>query len=84
MHRGNLHISDTKLCAGGRRNEGVCEVCTCHDRFILNYFTSLEVHKGVSCLWVHIKYHQHAIGWRYDQSERGTGDGSENQVMRLE
>ncbi|CAB1431083.1 unnamed protein product [Pleuronectes platessa] len=25
MHRGNFHISDTKICAGGRRNEGVCE-----------------------------------------------------------
>ena len=26
MHRGNLHITNTKICAGGRRNEGVCEV----------------------------------------------------------
>uniref|UniRef100_A0AAQ5ZFV6 Hepatopoietin-A n=1 Tax=Amphiprion ocellaris TaxID=80972 RepID=A0AAQ5ZFV6_AMPOC len=25
MHRGNLHITNTKICAGGRRNEGVCE-----------------------------------------------------------
>lgn len=26
MHRGNLHITNTKICAGGKRNEGVCEV----------------------------------------------------------
>lgn len=26
MHRGNFHISNTKICAGGKRNEGVCEV----------------------------------------------------------
>lgn len=26
MHRGNLRISSNKICAGGRRNEGVCEV----------------------------------------------------------
>lgn len=26
MHRGNIHITNTKICAGGRRNEGVCEV----------------------------------------------------------
>nr|XP_020468372.1 hepatocyte growth factor [Monopterus albus] len=25
MHRGNFHITNTKICAGGRRNEGVCE-----------------------------------------------------------
>uniref|UniRef100_A0A8C2WTF0 Hepatocyte growth factor n=1 Tax=Cyclopterus lumpus TaxID=8103 RepID=A0A8C2WTF0_CYCLU len=25
MHRGNLHITNTKICAGGKRNEGVCE-----------------------------------------------------------
>ncbi|CDQ82217.1 unnamed protein product [Oncorhynchus mykiss] len=25
QHRGNLHITDTKICAGGRRDEGVCE-----------------------------------------------------------
>ncbi|XP_056138083.1 hepatocyte growth factor [Lampris incognitus] len=25
MHRGSLHITNTKICAGGRRNEGVCE-----------------------------------------------------------
>lgn len=26
MHRGNLLITSSKICAGGRRNEGVCEV----------------------------------------------------------
>lgn len=26
MHRGNIHITNTKICAGGKRNEGVCEV----------------------------------------------------------
>lgn len=26
MHRGYLHITNTRICAGGRRNEGVCEV----------------------------------------------------------
>lgn len=26
MHRGSLHITNTKICAGGKRNEGVCEV----------------------------------------------------------
>lgn len=26
MHRGNLHITNTKICAGGTRDEGVCEV----------------------------------------------------------
>ncbi|XP_053742446.1 hepatocyte growth factor [Synchiropus splendidus] len=25
MHRGNLRITNSKICAGGRRNEGVCE-----------------------------------------------------------
>ncbi|XP_028305662.1 hepatocyte growth factor [Gouania willdenowi] len=25
MHRGNIHITNNKLCAGGTRNEGVCE-----------------------------------------------------------
>ncbi|XP_058502441.1 hepatocyte growth factor isoform X1 [Solea solea] len=25
MHRGNFHITNTKICAGGKRNEGVCE-----------------------------------------------------------
>ncbi|KAK0143369.1 Hepatocyte growth factor [Merluccius polli] len=25
LHRGSLHISDRNICAGGRRNEGVCE-----------------------------------------------------------
>uniref|UniRef100_A0A8C4HZC2 Hepatocyte growth factor b n=1 Tax=Dicentrarchus labrax TaxID=13489 RepID=A0A8C4HZC2_DICLA len=25
MHRGSLHITNTKICAGGKRNEGVCE-----------------------------------------------------------
>uniref|UniRef100_G3PGI4 Hepatocyte growth factor n=1 Tax=Gasterosteus aculeatus aculeatus TaxID=481459 RepID=G3PGI4_GASAC len=25
MHRGNLHITNIKICAGGKRNEGVCE-----------------------------------------------------------
>ncbi|XP_029993420.1 hepatocyte growth factor [Sphaeramia orbicularis] len=25
MHRGSLHITNTKICAGGNRNEGVCE-----------------------------------------------------------
>ncbi|CAB1313753.1 unnamed protein product, partial [Coregonus sp. 'balchen'] len=25
QHRGNLHITDAKICAGGRRDEGVCE-----------------------------------------------------------
>ncbi|KAJ3597059.1 hypothetical protein NHX12_003459 [Muraenolepis orangiensis] len=25
LHRGSLHISDANMCAGGRRNEGVCE-----------------------------------------------------------
>ncbi|KAM9754817.1 hepatocyte growth factor isoform 1-T1 [Menidia menidia] len=25
LHRGNLHITNTKICAGGKRNEGVCE-----------------------------------------------------------
>uniref|UniRef100_A0A7N6B7I9 Hepatocyte growth factor n=1 Tax=Anabas testudineus TaxID=64144 RepID=A0A7N6B7I9_ANATE len=25
MHRGNIHITNTKICAGGKRNEGVCE-----------------------------------------------------------
>uniref|UniRef100_A0A3Q0T1F7 Hepatocyte growth factor n=1 Tax=Amphilophus citrinellus TaxID=61819 RepID=A0A3Q0T1F7_AMPCI len=25
MHRGNLHITNNKICAGGKRNEGVCE-----------------------------------------------------------
>ncbi|KAM6936841.1 hepatocyte growth factor [Xenentodon cancila] len=25
MHNGNLHITNTKICAGGKRNEGVCE-----------------------------------------------------------
>lgn len=29
MHRGYLHITNTKICAGGKRNEGVCEV-NCH------------------------------------------------------
>ena len=26
LHRGSLHISERNICAGGRRNEGVCEV----------------------------------------------------------
>lgn len=26
MHRGSLHITNTKICAGGNKNEGVCEV----------------------------------------------------------
>lgn len=26
MHRGNIPITNTKICAGGKRNEGVCEV----------------------------------------------------------
>lgn len=26
MHRGNLLVTSSKICAGGRRNEGVCEV----------------------------------------------------------
>uniref|UniRef100_A0A8C6SRI3 Hepatocyte growth factor b n=1 Tax=Neogobius melanostomus TaxID=47308 RepID=A0A8C6SRI3_9GOBI len=25
LHKGNLHISSNKICAGGRKNEGVCE-----------------------------------------------------------
>ncbi|XP_056454419.1 hepatocyte growth factor [Gadus chalcogrammus] len=25
LHRGSLHISERNICAGGRRNEGVCE-----------------------------------------------------------
>ncbi|KAM6960582.1 hepatocyte growth factor [Aplochiton taeniatus] len=25
LHRGSLHITDTKICAGGRKGEGVCE-----------------------------------------------------------
>ncbi|XP_057692146.1 hepatocyte growth factor [Corythoichthys intestinalis] len=25
QHRGSLHITNSKICAGGRRNEGVCE-----------------------------------------------------------
>uniref|UniRef100_A0A8C7XRA7 Hepatocyte growth factor n=1 Tax=Oryzias sinensis TaxID=183150 RepID=A0A8C7XRA7_9TELE len=25
MHKGNLHITNAKICAGGRKNEGVCE-----------------------------------------------------------
>uniref|UniRef100_A0A7N8YM71 Hepatocyte growth factor n=1 Tax=Mastacembelus armatus TaxID=205130 RepID=A0A7N8YM71_9TELE len=25
MHRGNFHITNNKICAGGKRNEGVCE-----------------------------------------------------------
>ncbi|XP_008310126.1 hepatocyte growth factor [Cynoglossus semilaevis] len=25
MHRGSFHITNNKICAGGRRNEGVCE-----------------------------------------------------------
>lgn len=25
LHRGSIQISNTKICAGGRRNEGVCE-----------------------------------------------------------
>ncbi|XP_029910495.1 hepatocyte growth factor [Myripristis murdjan] len=25
QHRGSLHITNTKICAGGKRNEGVCE-----------------------------------------------------------
>ncbi|XP_054633082.1 hepatocyte growth factor [Dunckerocampus dactyliophorus] len=25
LHRGSLHITNSKICAGGRRNEGVCE-----------------------------------------------------------
>ncbi|XP_034032526.1 hepatocyte growth factor [Thalassophryne amazonica] len=25
MHRGSLHITNTKICAGGKRDEGVCE-----------------------------------------------------------
>ena len=35
LHRGSLHISERNICAGGRRNEGVCEVglfvCLCFD-----------------------------------------------------
>lgn len=34
MHRGNLHITTNKICAGGKRNEGVCEV-NCCKQFVL-------------------------------------------------
>lgn len=33
MHRGSFHITNTKICAGGKKNEGVCEVCYLHDMF---------------------------------------------------
>lgn len=26
LHRGTLQITDAKVCAGGKRDEGVCEV----------------------------------------------------------
>lgn len=42
MHRGNFHITNTKICAGGKRNEGVCEV---HEQkqFLETFFIALFI-----------------------------------------
>lgn len=37
MHRGYLHITNTRICAGGRSNEGVCEVNLGSSQFTPNY-----------------------------------------------
>lgn len=43
MHRGYLHITNTRICAGGRRNEGVCEVNVAFSQFTPNYSYSISL-----------------------------------------
>uniref|UniRef100_I3KCF0 Hepatocyte growth factor n=1 Tax=Oreochromis niloticus TaxID=8128 RepID=I3KCF0_ORENI len=52
MHRGNLHITTNKICAGGKRNEGVCErdyggPLVCQDGYI-RVIVGVSVH-GRGC-----------------------------------
>lgn len=43
MHRGYLHITNTRICAGGRRNEGVCEVNLASPQFTQRWIIIVPV-----------------------------------------